>query len=82
LSFRQHHAFVTGYVLLLVSACSQPSATPAVQVQAFRTCTSSEGGHLVWTGSPLDGQPRWHWYLYAGYDTEYTCTDRDYFGPK
>jgi hypothetical protein len=49
----------------------------------FRTCTSNEGGHFqVWTGPPLDGKPRWHWYRYAGYDTEYTCTDRDYFGPK
>jgi hypothetical protein len=49
----------------------------------FRTCTSNEGGHFqVWTGPPLEGKPRWHWYRYAGYDTEYTCTDRDYFGPK
>lgn len=47
----------------------------------FRTCTSSEGGHFqIWTGLPLEGKPRWHWYRYAGYDTEYTCTDRDYFG--
>jgi hypothetical protein len=23
-----------------------------------------------------------HWYYYAGYDTSYTCTDREYFGPK
>jgi len=49
----------------------------------FRTCTSNEGGHFqVWTGPPLDGKPRWHWYYYAGYDTSYTCTDRDYLGPK
>jgi hypothetical protein len=49
----------------------------------FRTCTSSEGEHFqVWTGPPLDGKPRWHWYYYAGYDTSYTCTDREYFGPK
>jgi hypothetical protein len=49
----------------------------------FRTCTSSEGGHFqVWTGPPLTGKPRWHWYRYAGYDTENTCTERDYFGPK
>jgi len=51
--------------------------------ESFRTCTSGEGGHFqVWTGAPLEGKPRWHWYRYAGYDTESTCTDRDYFGPK
>jgi hypothetical protein len=49
----------------------------------FRTCASNEGQHFqVWTGPPLSGKPRWHDYYYAGYDTEYTCTDRDYFGPK
>jgi hypothetical protein len=51
--------------------------------ESFRTCASSEGVHFqVWTGAPLDGKPRWHWYYYAGYDTEYTCTEREYFGPK
>jgi hypothetical protein len=51
--------------------------------ESFRTCTSNEGGHFqVWTGPPLEGTPRWHWYRYAGYDTEYTCTERDYFGER
>jgi hypothetical protein len=51
--------------------------------ESFRVCSSSEGVHYqVWTGEPLQGQPRWHWYVYAGYDTEPTCTEKDYFGPK
>ena len=53
------------------------------KVEFFRVCTSSEGGHYqVWTGEPLVGQPRWHWYVYAGYDTGVTCTEKEYFGPK
>lgn len=48
----------------------------------FRLCPSSEGVHFqVWTGPPLEGRPRWHWYVYAGYDLEPTCTEMDYFGP-
>jgi hypothetical protein len=51
--------------------------------ESFRVCTSSEGGHYqVWTGQPLAGKPRWHWYVYAGYDTGVTCTEKEYFGPK
>ena len=51
--------------------------------ESFRICTSGEGAHYqVWTGEPLQGQPRWHWYVYAGYDTASSCTDKDYFGPK
>jgi hypothetical protein len=49
----------------------------------FRNCSSSEGVHYqVWTGVPLEGRGRWHWYVYAGYDLEYNCTEKDYFGPK
>jgi hypothetical protein len=49
----------------------------------FRICTSNEGAHYqVWSGTPLEGQPRWHWYVYAGYDTEPNCTEKEYFGPK
>lgn len=49
----------------------------------FRTCFSNEGVHYqVWTGTPLDGRGRWHWYVYAGYDLEYNCTEKEYFGPK
>lgn len=49
----------------------------------FRTCPSNEGVHYqVWTGAPLAGRGRWHWYVYAGYDLEYGCTDKEYFGPK
>jgi hypothetical protein len=51
--------------------------------ESLRVCFSNEGAHhQVWTGVPLDGRPRWHWYFYAGYDTEFTCTEREYFGPK
>jgi hypothetical protein len=49
----------------------------------FRTCFSNEGVHYqVWTGTPLEGRGRWHWYVYAGYDLEYNCTEKEYFGPK
>jgi hypothetical protein len=51
--------------------------------ESFRMCLSNEGAHYqVWTGEPLTGQPRWHWYVYAGYDTEANCTEKEYFGPK
>lgn len=51
--------------------------------ESFRVCTSGEGVHYqVWTGEPLTGRPRWHWYVYAGYDTEPSCTEKEYFGPK
>jgi len=50
--------------------------------ESFRLCPSSEGVHFqVWTGSPFEGRPRWHWYVYAGYGLESTCTEQDYFGP-
>jgi hypothetical protein len=50
--------------------------------ESFRMCFSNEGAHYqVWTGAPLEGRGRWHWYVYAGYDLEYDCTDKDYFGP-
>jgi hypothetical protein len=51
--------------------------------ESFRVCTSGEGVHYqVWTGEPLKGRPRWHWYVYAGYDTASSCTEKEYFGPK
>jgi hypothetical protein len=51
--------------------------------ESFRMCLSNEGAHYqVWSGEPLIGQPRWHWYAYAGYDTEPNCTEKEYFGPK
>jgi hypothetical protein len=49
----------------------------------FRNCFSNEGVHYqVWTGVPLEGQGRWHWYVYAGYDLEYNCSEKEYFGRK
>lgn len=49
----------------------------------FRMCLSNEGAHYqVWTGPPLTGRPRWHWYVYAGYDTDSNCTEKEYFGPQ
>ena len=51
--------------------------------ESFRICMSSEGAHYqVWTGEPLSGRPRWHWYVYAGYDITPNCTEKEYFGPK
>jgi len=51
--------------------------------ESFRECASAEGVHYqVWSGEPFSGRPRWHWYIYAGYDLEPTCTEKEYFGPK
>lgn len=48
------------------------------QLEIFRTCTSSEGVHLtVWTGKPLEGQRKWHYYYFLGYDVAPDCTERD-----
>ncbi len=45
----------------------------------FRECASNEGIHLtVWTGKPLVGKRIWHYYWYAGYDTEPSCKKKDY----
>lgn len=44
------------------------------QAEFFRACTSMEGVHLtVWTGAPLTGRRRWHYYHYLGYDVEPDC---------
>ncbi|NOT58699.1 MAG: hypothetical protein HOP19_00570 [Acidobacteria bacterium] len=44
------------------------------QVESFRECTSQEGVHFtVWTGKPLQGKRRWHYYYYLGYDVEPNC---------
>jgi len=44
----------------------------------FRACTSQEGLHLtIWSGKPLRGVRRWHWYYYLGYDVEPSCTSRE-----
>ncbi|MEP6911268.1 MAG: hypothetical protein ABI923_00855 [bacterium] len=44
----------------------------------FRVCTSHEGLHLtVWSGRPLRGVRRWHWYYYLGYDVVPSCTNRE-----
>lgn len=44
----------------------------------FRVCTSQEGLHLtIWSGRPLRGVRRWHWYYYLGYDVEPSCTSRE-----
>lgn len=45
----------------------------------FRECTSNEGLHLtVWTGKPLQGRRRWHFYYYLGYDVVPSCKRKDY----
>ena len=41
----------------------------------FRACTSTEGVHMtVWSGAPLTGKRRWHYYHYLGYDVESDCS--------
>jgi len=48
------------------------------QTESFRSCTSAEGVHLtVWTGKPLEGQRRWHYYYYLGYEVDPTCAESD-----
>jgi hypothetical protein len=48
------------------------------QPEAFRSCTSAEGVHLtVWTGKPLEGRRKWHYYYYLGYDVDANCTNGD-----
>jgi hypothetical protein len=45
----------------------------------FRDCTSNEGAHLtIWTGKPLAGRRMWHTYYHFPYDTEPTCSKKDY----
>ncbi len=45
----------------------------------FRMCSSSEGLHLtIWSGEPLVGPRRWHFYYYLGYDVEPNCSEADY----
>lgn len=44
----------------------------------FRVCTSQEGLHLtVWSGRPLRGVRKWHWYYYLGYDVKPSCTKEE-----
>ena len=45
----------------------------------FRECTSHEGIHLtIWSGTPLRGKRRWHFYCYLGYDVVPSCKRKDY----
>lgn len=47
--------------------------------EQFRDCTSSEGVHLtIWSGEPLVGSRRWHYYYYLGYDVEPDCVEQDF----
>jgi len=48
------------------------------QLESFHACTSSEGVHLtVWTGKPLEGLRKWHYYYYLGFDVEPTCKEAE-----
>lgn len=48
----------------------------------FRMCSSSEGLHLtIWSGEPLVGTRRWHFYYFLGYDVEPNCSEADYAVP-
>jgi len=45
----------------------------------FRKCTSLEGAHLtVWSGQPLKGKRRWHYYYYLHYAAVQNCQKKDY----
>lgn len=49
------------------------------RLEFFRYCASSEGLHFtVWTGAPLTGKRRWHFYYYLGYDVVPSCRRKDY----
>ena len=40
----------------------------------FRFCTSNEGIHLTaWSGTPPEGERRWHAYYFLAYDVEPSC---------
>ncbi len=48
------------------------------RAEFFRICSSTEGNHLtVWTGQPLVGKRRWHYY-YLGYDVVPDCKKKDF----
>jgi hypothetical protein len=48
------------------------------QPEYFRSCTSTEGVHLtIWSGKPLEGEKRWHYYYPLGYDVSPTCDPRE-----
>jgi hypothetical protein len=48
------------------------------RTEFFRACTSAEGLHMtIWKGNPLEGQRKWHYYYYLGYDVTPNCTDSD-----
>ena len=52
------------------------------QVESFRQCTSHEGIHLtVWTGKPLQGRRRWHYYYDLSFDVEPSCKEIEYREP-
>lgn len=47
--------------------------------ESFRSCAGNEGLHLtIWAGEPLKTRRLWHEYFSFGYDTEPTCTPKDY----
>ena len=47
--------------------------------ERFRMCASTEGLHLtIWSGDPLAGTRRWHFYYYLGYDVEPNCIEAEY----
>jgi hypothetical protein len=46
------------------------------------SCTSTEGIHVsLWSGAEPERVRRWSAYVYLGYDTEPTCTDREIASP-
>ncbi len=44
----------------------------------FRHCGGYEGTHFTaWKGKPIEGTRIWHYFYYAGYDTEFTCKKKE-----
>lgn len=81
-------AFRRGAPAFAVANFSEPLKTTEGDIGAdldgdrrtefFRVCTSSEGLHLtIWKGNPLEGQRKWHYYYYLGYDVTPNCTESD-----
>jgi hypothetical protein len=74
--------------IAVIDSANSYQPGPAIDIDAdgkpeqFRECASSEGIHFtVWTGAPLTGIRRWHYYYYLGYDVVPTCTDSEGAAP-
>jgi hypothetical protein len=61
---------------------SSSAAQPTSPGLIVSSCTSTEGIHVsLWSGAEPERVRRWSAYVYLGYDTEPTCTDREIAAP-